>query len=90
MTDKPDGFIAWHPKEGFHIPSFVYHGAGEFTSWLLLIDDEAGGHDFSDLAQPEYDEDIFIERAKREGWIVVPVKLLRLDNENLSSGEVGK
>lgn len=76
---KPDGWCAWHPEHGWSIPSMVSYEAGSDSSWLLLIDPDAGGFDFSDLAQPEYNEDKFIERAKNEGWTVKPVKIIEVE-----------
>lgn len=81
MKRKPDGYIAWHPKEGFCIPTFVSPIAKKITSWKLLTDTDCGGYDFCDLSFPEYDEKEMIKRAKREGWKVRPVKLVFLDEE---------
>lgn len=79
MKQKPDGYIAWHPNEGFCIPTLVARFAKKASSWKLLIDPDCGGYDFCDLACPEYDEDKLIRRAKREGWKVRPIRIIFLD-----------
>lgn len=79
--EKPDGFVAWHPEKGAEPLTFVSENAGEDAAFYLLIDEDCAGYDFSDASNPDCNETDQMERAKREGWQIRPVKLTFLDKQ---------
>ncbi len=74
-----DGYVAWHPDKGIEPLTFVSENAGADAAFYLLIDEDCAGYDFSDASNPDCNETDQMERAKREGWQIRPVRLVFTD-----------
>lgn len=70
MEDKkPDGYVAWHPKDG--IEPEICHDA-KYCEWNL-------GFQHYDSSRESVEDSA--ERHIKDGWRIRPVKLVFLDED---------
>lgn len=80
MSDKPDGYVGWHPIHGFDFETVSY--ISEDKAWYYKIYTPAflfeTDKSFEDAM--EFNK----QNAIQAGWRIRPVKLVFLDDEEVN------